>query len=76
MLAPFLGNGSVNTFPRNTTNEHPLLGRRVLIMQQFDYKNGRAVFSAWSVPRDYKRDKVNSVSILRESAKRGLEAEE
>jgi hypothetical protein len=40
---PFLGNGSVNTFP--------LLDSRFLIMQQFDYNNGTAVFSTWSVKR-------------------------
>jgi hypothetical protein len=33
---PFLGNDSVNTFP--------LIGNRFLIMQQFGYNNGRAVF--------------------------------
>jgi hypothetical protein len=33
---------------------------RFLIMQQFDYNNGRAVFSAWSVPRGYKREKVRA----------------
>jgi hypothetical protein len=32
---PFLGNGSVNTFP--------LLSSRFLIMQQSGYNNGRAV---------------------------------
>jgi hypothetical protein len=42
---PFSGNGSVNTFP--------LLGSRLLIMQQLDYNNGRAVFSTLSVPRCY-----------------------
>jgi hypothetical protein len=44
---PFLGNGSVNTFP--------LLGSRFLIMQQLDYNSGRAVFSTWSVPRSYEQ---------------------
>jgi hypothetical protein len=43
ILTLFLGNGSVNTFP--------LLGSRFLIMQQLDYNSGRAVFTAWSVPR-------------------------
>jgi hypothetical protein len=42
--SPFLGNGSVNTFP--------LLGSRLLIMQQLDYNNGNLVFLCglcWSV---------------------------
>jgi hypothetical protein len=47
---PFLGSGSVNTFP--------LLGSRFLIMQQLDYNNGRAAFSTWSVPIGYNRDEV------------------
>jgi hypothetical protein len=34
-----------------------LLGSRFLIMQQIHCNNGRAVFSTWSVPRGYKRDK-------------------
>jgi hypothetical protein len=44
---PFLGHGSVNTFP--------FLGTRPLIMQQLDYSNGRAVFSMWSVQICYKQ---------------------
>jgi hypothetical protein len=44
---PFLGNGSVNTFP--------LLGSRFLIMQQLDYNNGNGVFSMWIVPKCYKQ---------------------
>jgi hypothetical protein len=36
----------------------PLLDSRFLIMQQLNYKNGRAVFSLWSMPRGYKRDEV------------------
>jgi hypothetical protein len=47
---PFLGNGSVNTFL--------LLGRNFLIIKKLGYNNGRAVFSAWSVPRGYKQDGV------------------
>jgi hypothetical protein len=44
---PFLGNGSVNTFP--------LLNSRSLIMQQLDYNNSRTVFSMWSVSRCYRQ---------------------
>jgi hypothetical protein len=50
---PFLGNGSVNTFP--------LLGNRFLIMQQLDYNSGRAVFSAWFALRGYKWNEVWSL---------------
>jgi hypothetical protein len=50
ITVPFLGNGSVNTFP--------LLSSRFLIMQQLDYNIGKAVFSTWSVLRGYKEDKV------------------
>jgi hypothetical protein len=50
---PFLGNGSVNTFP--------LLVSRYLIMQQLDYNTGRTVFSTWSVPGDYKGNEVWSL---------------
>jgi hypothetical protein len=51
---PFLGNGSVNTFQ--------LLGGSFLIMQQFDYSNGRTVFFAWSVPKCYKQRKRSEIS--------------
>jgi hypothetical protein len=64
---PFLGNGSLNTFP--------LLGSSFLIMQQLDYKNGRAVFSTWSVPRCYKQGIRLELSSVRESVKRGLDPE-
>jgi hypothetical protein len=47
---PFLSNGSVNTFP--------YIVRRFLIMQQFDYNNGRVVVFYVGVPRGYKRDEV------------------
>jgi hypothetical protein len=50
---PFLGSVSVNMFL--------LLGTRYLIMQHFDYNNGRDVFSTWSVPGGYKRDEVWSL---------------
>jgi hypothetical protein len=57
MDGPFLGNGSVNTVP--------LLGSRLLIMQQLGYNNGRALFSTWSVQRGYKLDEAwNLVDIL------------
>jgi hypothetical protein len=39
----------------------PMLGSRLLIMQQLDYNNGTAVFSTWSVSRSYKRDEVSSL---------------
>jgi hypothetical protein len=48
MPGPFLGNGSVNTFP--------LLGSRFLIIQQLNYNNGTAVFFAGSMPTGCKRD--------------------
>jgi hypothetical protein len=44
---PFLGIGSVNTFP--------LLGSTFLIMQQLDYNNGNGVFSMWSIAKCYKQ---------------------
>jgi hypothetical protein len=44
---PFLGNGSVNTFP--------LLGSIFLIMQQLDYNNRNGVFYMWSALRSYKQ---------------------
>jgi hypothetical protein len=48
--------------------QRPLLGSRFLIMQQLDYNNGKDVFSAWSVPRCYKRDKVRAkFSSVRQS---------
>jgi hypothetical protein len=47
---PLLSNGAVNTLP--------LLGSRVLIMQQLDFNNVRDVFSTWSMARGYKRDEV------------------
>jgi hypothetical protein len=50
-----LGNGSVNTLP--------LLGNRFLTILQFDFSNGRAVFSMWSVPRCYKQG-TKSTDIL------------
>jgi hypothetical protein len=54
---PFLGNGSVNTFP--------LRGSRLPIMKELDYNNGRAVFSTLSVPSGYKRDEIwSSVSYF------------
>jgi hypothetical protein len=55
---PFLGNGSVNTFP--------LLGSRLLIIQQLDYNNGRYVFSIWSVLRCYTRsdNKVRELATM------------
>jgi hypothetical protein len=53
---PFLGSGSVNTFP--------LLGRRFLIMQQLDYNNGRTVFSMWSMPRCYNWEVWSVVSLV------------
>jgi hypothetical protein len=67
MPGPFLGNGSVNTFP--------MLDIRFLIMQKLGYKNGRAVFSTWSVPRCYKQGTRLDLSSVRESVKRGLESE-
>jgi hypothetical protein len=39
--------------------------------QQLDYNNGKAVFSTWSVPKGYKRDKESLVSFVRESVKKG-----
>jgi hypothetical protein len=46
---------------KQTTEQCPLLGSKFSIMQQkLDYNNGRAVFSTWSVPRDYMRDKVRA----------------
>jgi hypothetical protein len=41
-------------------------------MQQLNYKNGKAAFSTWSVPRCYKR-RTRSIDSLRESLKRGPE---
>jgi hypothetical protein len=45
---------------KQTTEQRPLLGNRFLIMQQLDHKNGRAVFSMWSMPRGCKWDKVRA----------------
>jgi hypothetical protein len=48
---PFLGNGSVNTFP--------LLGRKFLIMQQLEYNNGNEYFYVVRAKMLCKRDKVS-----------------
>jgi hypothetical protein len=58
---PLLANGSETTFvsrqtPRN--EQRPLLGSRLLIMQQLDYNNGRVVFSTRFVTKNYKRDEI------------------
>jgi hypothetical protein len=52
---PFLGNGSVNSFP--------LLGSRFLIMQQLDYNNGNGVFLRVPLRDVYKQ---GTKSIVRE----------
>jgi hypothetical protein len=59
---PFLGNGSVNTFP--------LLDSRFFINATIDYNNARAVFSMWSVPRCYTQGTKLVDNSLRESVKR------
>jgi hypothetical protein len=52
-VEPFLGNG------RKTNNgTAPITRQQILLMQQLYYKNWRAMFSAWSVPRGCKRDQV------------------
>jgi hypothetical protein len=66
---PFLGNGSVNTFP--------MLDRRFLTMQQLDFNNGRDVFSTWSALRCYKQGiRLEPVSCnrvqLRDGGQRGM----
>jgi hypothetical protein len=66
---PFLGSGSVNTFP--------LPGSRFLIMQQLDFNNGRAVSyvvrAEWLQTRDKVRPSQLRVSSVQESVKEGLE---
>jgi hypothetical protein len=47
---PFRGNGPVNTFPRKRT------------MQDLGCNNENGVFLRWSVPRQYKRDEVQSLA--------------
>jgi hypothetical protein len=56
---PFLGNGSVNTFP--------LLGGIFLIMQHLDYKNGRDIFYVVRAERLYARRSLE-LSQLRVSS--------
>jgi hypothetical protein len=52
-----------------------LLGSRLLIIQQMDYNNRRAVFSMWSVPRCKQGTSQLIVRSVRESMKRRLEPE-
>jgi hypothetical protein len=63
----FLDNGLVHT--------SPLLGSRFLIIQQLDYNSGRPVSSTWYVPICYKQGTRSFDSSVRESVKKGLEAE-
>jgi hypothetical protein len=44
-------------------------------MQHLGYKNGRAVFCTWSVPRCYKQGTKLVDSSVREFVKRGAEPE-
>jgi hypothetical protein len=54
------GQQLVKHVPAKKTEQCQLMGRRFLIMQPVDYNNGKAVFSTWSVLRDYKRDKFGA----------------
>jgi hypothetical protein len=61
---PFLGNGSVNTFP--------LLGRSFLKKQQLEYNNGNGVFLRGPCRDVMYKEKVScQLSFAREDLKRG-----
>jgi hypothetical protein len=63
---PFLGKGSVNTFP--------LLGSRFVIMQQLDYNNEELCFLR-DPCRDViskRQDQFSQFSSVRESVRRGI----
>jgi hypothetical protein len=66
-LGPFLGNGSVNTFP--------LLDNRFLITQQLDYKNVRVAFSTYPCRNVSKGQAQLRVSSVQESVNRELKPE-
>jgi hypothetical protein len=73
-VEPLLCNDSQIGGYNGAVSRQRLLGSRVLIMQQLDYKNGRALFSVWSVPRCYKQGtRLYPISSVQESVKRALE---
>jgi hypothetical protein len=54
-ICPLLGNGSVNTSPKNTLStieEHQLLGNRQINTHS---RQKKTVFSVWSVPKACKK---------------------
>jgi hypothetical protein len=46
---------------KQTTEQRQLLGSRISVIEELDYNNGKFVFTKWSVPRNYKRDKVRAL---------------